>query len=168
MPKIEVGAPSCRTAITAEKEQRILQVCRNLNTRSALLVKCSKALIISNIVLLMIILGSLFRQVSLLLSCCRLREMEYFHYQSEKCYIWAIICTERGSVAASVSEQLNIISLFAFSHIAVSTWLSIIVCEDFMQNAKWFIMNLSVRNNIEPKIFFRTYFKLMILNSNKG
>jgi len=87
VPEIGVSTSSCRTAITAEKEQRILQGCRNKNTWSALLVNCSKALITSHVVLLMIILGSLFRQVSLLLLCCRLREMEYLHYKSEKCYI---------------------------------------------------------------------------------
>lgn len=78
VPKIVVSVFSCRTAIRAQKEQHILQVCRNLNTGSACLLKCSKALIVSNVVLLMIVLGSLFRQVSLFLSCCRLREMEHF------------------------------------------------------------------------------------------
>lgn len=99
MPEIVVRASLCRAAITAEKEQ----VCRNLDTRSALLVKCSKALIISNIVLLMIISGRLFRQVGLLLSSSAERN-GVFYCQSEKCYISAIIYTEGGSVAASMSE----------------------------------------------------------------
>lgn len=67
MPEIAVMASLCRAAIRAEKEQHTLKECRNLNTRSALFVKCSKALIISNIALLMIISGRLFRQVGLLL-----------------------------------------------------------------------------------------------------
>lgn len=52
MPNVGVSAPSCRTAMTAEKEQHILQVCRNLNSGSTLLAKCSKALVVSNVVLL--------------------------------------------------------------------------------------------------------------------
>lgn len=85
VPKTGLGTPSCRTAVTTEKEQCILQVCRNLNANSALLVKCSKSLILSSVELLVVILGSLFRVVSLLFSCCRLREMEHFHNESEKC-----------------------------------------------------------------------------------
>lgn len=54
-----VSAPSCKTVITGEKKLHIQQVCRNIRTRSALLVQSSKALFISSVLLLMIILGNL-------------------------------------------------------------------------------------------------------------
>lgn len=78
VPKTALGTASCRTVVTTEKEQRILQVCRNLNTNSVLPVKCSKSLIFSSVELHVVILGSLFRLVSSLFSCCRLRKRSTF------------------------------------------------------------------------------------------
>lgn len=50
VPTIGISA-TCRTAVNSRERATYFAVCRNLNTRSVLPVKCTKALVISSVVL---------------------------------------------------------------------------------------------------------------------
>lgn len=117
-----VSAPSCKTLVTAEKKRHVRQVCRNLNTPSALLVQSSKALFISSVLLLMIILGSLFRWLSLLLSCCRLSKMEYFTIKVKMLYFCCNLYRNRFSCSQHfrlIKHDL-LICILPYSHFCMT------------------------------------------------